>query len=184
MCTLSPKNFDRSLEPLHLVHSFGESQLWCPAGLVLWQRDTVGLGWRRPSTTSPGANDRHLSELWATSRPVVSAPSKPAPTLRARRRRTILCRACPRLTKNAKEIFKTQPRHTREECAAHLLELEPKWLEPKWLRFRAQKETSFQEVRKYHKLFAATKHLKHRFWLDLIFSFYLKVRPRNHVAGR
>ena len=30
------ENFNRSLEPLHLVHSVGErSQLWCPAGLVL-----------------------------------------------------------------------------------------------------------------------------------------------------
>ena len=35
----------RRLEPLHLVHSVGEGQLCCAAGLLLWCGDTAGLGW-------------------------------------------------------------------------------------------------------------------------------------------
>ena len=78
----------------------------CAAGLVLWRRDTAGLGWRARPTASSTVG--HFSDGGLG----------------------------PRLTKTQKKSSETQNFGTRVSnvpLERLTLTLEPKWLEPKWL---------------------------------------------------
>ena len=121
MHIVATEDFDRRLEPLYIVHSIGENDLWCAAGagmeaLAFGGVNFVGFSWRQRPTafwTVGHFSEDGLGPLKTCTQPAgTSTADHPLRGIR--------------LTEDAKEDHATQNLGTRVNNAPFEKNLEPK----------------------------------------------------------